>query len=270
MAKDDHWFKFFYRLIMMSCQGWKDDEFGAYVKLLIHQFDKGGLPSSEIELSKLITTYKKNWPLISGKFKKGEDGLLRNDFMQNVREERDEKSRRGTEFGKTGGRGNKKGEPLENKGYPLKKETHIDHYPSPSSVSFGDGDCLKGEEVTLPQYGFFSDSLEPTQELPEHDAGKTIEFIRLKHRKILNYAEIRDQWEAFKIQQLTVHKWYNDFGDFVTHFRNALNLEIKNNGTGFNRTGDTGNNPKPAGGKQAGAKQLADQLRTEIQSLGPG
>lgn len=122
MAKDDHWFKFYYRLMLVSTQGWKDDEFGAYVRLLIHQFDKGGLPDDPGELSKLVSTFKKNWPALSKKFKKGEDGLLRNDFMKAVRDERDKKSALGSEFGKKGGRGNKKETLSENKGNPLENQ----------------------------------------------------------------------------------------------------------------------------------------------------
>lgn len=237
---------------------------GCYIDLLSSQFNSGRLSLAEIK-TVLGADFGPSWPALQKKFRKDESGMYYNERM----EEEQEKRKKFTD----GRRKNL----LSKKQESNHKADHMGdcmgiHVENVNEDANGIGvkERGSGKTIEVSRYGFFSDDLQPTQELPEHDAGKTIEFIRLKHRKILNYAEVRDQWEAFKIQQLTVHKWYNDFGDMVTHFRNALNLEIKNNGTGFNRTSDSGNNPKPAGGKQAGAKQLADQLRTEIQSIGPG
>jgi hypothetical protein len=235
MAKDDHWFKFYYRLIILSCQGWKDDEFGAYVKLLIHQFDKGGLPESEVELGKLITTFKKNWPLLSLKFKKGDDGLLRNDFMKVIRDERDEKARRGAEFGKTGGRGNKKGKPIENKGNPLENERESVSLSFSPSLSGDEEGGLEGEEeVGLSPHGFFSDTLDKALPLTDMEIGASIEYLRIKSKKVFNQREIVEHWEAFKIKQFSLHDWYNSWEKLLNHFRDSLKLET-NNGTGNSR-----------------------------------
>lgn len=120
--KKDHWFKFYYHRILVSCAGWKDDEFGAFVKLLIHQFDKGFVPKDERELKRIITTYKKNWTLLSAKFKEVEPGVLKNKVMEVVRIEYEKKKEKGKEYGLTGGRPKKenptlskiKGEGFEN------------------------------------------------------------------------------------------------------------------------------------------------------------
>jgi hypothetical protein len=114
--KNEHWFKFYYLRMLVSCSGWKDDEFGAYVKLLIHQFDKGFVPTDEKELKKLITTYNKNWNLLKSKFTEDEPGKLRNGVMSIVRDEYDKKKEKGKENGSKGGRPKK--EKIETKSKP--------------------------------------------------------------------------------------------------------------------------------------------------------
>lgn len=104
MARNDHWFKFYYHRILVSCFGWKDDEIGAYIKLLIHQFDKGFIPKEEKELKRIITSYNKNWPLLSAKFKEVEPGKLINDVMDEVRTERNERAKKDKKNGSKGGR----------------------------------------------------------------------------------------------------------------------------------------------------------------------
>lgn len=102
--RDDHWFKFYYRNFLISTNRWTDEQVGAYLRLLIHQFDKDGLPSEDQDLKIMITSFKKSWPVVSKKFKKGPDGLLRNDFMKGIRDERDQKSNENSKNGKKGGR----------------------------------------------------------------------------------------------------------------------------------------------------------------------
>lgn len=99
------------------------------------------------------------------------------------------------------------------------------------------------ERVFLPKGGFFSDQMDPEVELPEMEIGKTIEFIRIKHKKLFTHNEVREHWKAFKIQKFTQHKWYNHFGELITHFRDALKFDILNNPTKKTETDSS----KPAG-----------------------
>lgn len=108
MAFDDSWFKFYYHRILVSCSGWTDDEFGAFVKLLSYQFDKGFIPADEKELRRIISSYKKNWPLLKTKFIELEPGKLINPVMDDIRKERLAKKEVYKEIGKTGGRPKKK------------------------------------------------------------------------------------------------------------------------------------------------------------------
>lgn len=121
--KNEHWFKFYYLRILVSCTGWKDDEFGAYIKLLIHQFDKGFVPADEEELKKIITSHKKNWALLSKKFKEIEPGKLSNDVMAIVRNEFEEKREKNKKNGGKGGRPKNKIE-TEIKPNGFKNERH--------------------------------------------------------------------------------------------------------------------------------------------------
>jgi len=103
-----HYFEFHFQKILAATKGWKDDEFGAYVKLLIEQFDRGYIPDDPEELSRLITTYKKNWPRLKRKFTEpSESGQLRNTFMCVIRTEAQEKSAKNAENGAKGGRAKK-------------------------------------------------------------------------------------------------------------------------------------------------------------------
>jgi hypothetical protein len=260
MAKDDIWFKFFYKLFLISTQGWKDDEVGAYMRLLINQFDRGSLPDDPKELQKLITTYKKNWPLLSKKFVKGQDGFLRNIFMDEIRIERTEKSKKGRIAGELGGRPSNKQKVNENKPKGYQNKTHIYSSSVSSSNSQEVGESVKGDEtIELSPEGFFSDSLDPDLLLTNIQVGATVEYIRIKCKHDISMADVRDQWRAFKIQVFAQHDWYNNFEKLLAHFRDSLKIETKRNGTHKQHTAKSA-------GKSAGANQLLGILATELAS----
>lgn len=235
--KDDHWFKFYYRLILISCQGWRDDEFGAYVRLLIHQFDKDGLPENEAEIAKLITTFKKNWPLLKSKFKKGSDGLLRNDFMKEIRDERTAKSATASKNGKNGGRGNIKADTLDNKAKALKNESNV-LSPSLSSSISKEGKGMGGEEtvIELPEAGFNSNQLPEDLPLEDAEIQNTITYLSITAKKVIDTREVLEQWKAFLIRQRSIQKWYNGRGELINHFRDSYKLELGKNGNNVKKS----------------------------------
>lgn len=103
-----HYFALHFQKILAATKGWKDDAFGAYIKLLIEQFDRGYVPDDPAEISMLITSFKKNWPRLKKKFTEpSEPGKLRNTFMCGVREEAHEKSAKNAENGSKGGKAKK-------------------------------------------------------------------------------------------------------------------------------------------------------------------
>lgn len=125
MAKGDYYFPLFYHRLLTSTIGWKDEEFGAYLRLLIYQFDNGSIPSDLADLSRISPSIKKHWPLISKKFKDNGKGGLINEVMNDVYNDIQEKKIINTENGKKGGRPKKKPEltKTETKPNGFKNET---------------------------------------------------------------------------------------------------------------------------------------------------
>jgi len=69
----------------------KPEEVGAYIRLLCEQWDKGALPNDPQALQ-LITGFE-NTATVMAKFKVGEDGLLRNQRLEQEREKRAPKNK---------------------------------------------------------------------------------------------------------------------------------------------------------------------------------
>lgn len=91
----------YYNDLLGSTRDWTDEEFGAYVRLLLEQWDKKvipnpyqsstkTLPDNLPDFSRLLricTSADKHWPLLSDKFKTV-DGGLQNENMEFIREKR--------------------------------------------------------------------------------------------------------------------------------------------------------------------------------------
>jgi uncharacterized protein YdaU (DUF1376 family) len=224
MAKEDQWFKFYYKLFLISTQGWKDDEVGAYVRLLSNQFDRGGLPDDEAELKKLITSHKKNWPALSKKFKKCDDGLLRNDFMSDVRKERDEKSIKNKEIGSLGGRPRKNRTITELKPNAFKNESHI--YSSSLSDSVLGNEEGMGEEKPFVANGRFFKLDDPDLlGVPDRHLDNSIMLISITKKKNLTKEEVLDLFEVFKCQNINGTKYYESSDAVFSHFLNWLKTQ---------------------------------------------
>jgi len=80
---------------------------GIYIYLLCHQWEKGGLPDDPAELAELATVELSEFQAAWGrwlhrKFTQGQDGLLRNDKLEAVRQEQIEYRRQQSGRGKQG------------------------------------------------------------------------------------------------------------------------------------------------------------------------
>jgi hypothetical protein len=64
MAKGDYYFPLYYTRLLSSTIGWKDDAFGAYLRLLIYQFDNGSIPVDIEELSLTGAAYPKSFMMM--------------------------------------------------------------------------------------------------------------------------------------------------------------------------------------------------------------
>jgi uncharacterized protein YdaU (DUF1376 family) len=78
----------YYNDLLGATKTWTDEEFGAYVRLLIEQWDKGGLPNDYQRLTRIATSLGNNWEgLLRDKFPLV-DGMLKNPVMESVRAKR--------------------------------------------------------------------------------------------------------------------------------------------------------------------------------------
>lgn len=103
MSKGAYFLPLYYQRLLTSTTGWKDDEFGAYLRLLIYQFDKGCIPNDIESIARIAPSAKKTWKVIGEKFTVCEDGNLRNSVMENIRNKQLKKSEINSKNGKKGG-----------------------------------------------------------------------------------------------------------------------------------------------------------------------
>lgn len=94
----------YYNDLLGSTQDWTDEEFGAYMRLLIYQWDKGFIPNEMKRLLKIADSAEKNWPVLCQKFTPGEQGFLKNSVMEKIRFKRENFLKHQTENGIQGGR----------------------------------------------------------------------------------------------------------------------------------------------------------------------
>lgn len=78
-------FPLYYNDILGSCKTWSDEEFGAYMRLLIEQWDNGSLPKDYQRLTRIATSLSTTWSMLKSKFEETEDGL-KNKKLELVRD----------------------------------------------------------------------------------------------------------------------------------------------------------------------------------------
>ena len=83
MAKDPI-FPLYYNDLDRSTKTWTDEEFGAYVRLLMEQWDKGFIPKDYQRLTRIATSLDKNWPMLKEKVVEV-DGNLQNLRLEEIR-----------------------------------------------------------------------------------------------------------------------------------------------------------------------------------------
>ena len=72
-----------------------DEEFGCYIRLLLAQFNRGGiLPNDEKILSRYCTSFEKSWHIVKEKFLPAGNGKIKNKRLSIEMEKRAEKSKK--------------------------------------------------------------------------------------------------------------------------------------------------------------------------------
>lgn len=118
MGNSTHYLKLYYQRLITSTTGWTDEEFGAYLRLLIYQFDQGSIPNNKKELKKIITSCEKNYSFLSKKFDRKNNRWV-NSVMDEVRRDAQAKILKNRENGNKGGR------PKKPNGFETENQTVI-------------------------------------------------------------------------------------------------------------------------------------------------
>ena len=100
-------FPLYYNDIDRSTRDWTDEEFGCYVRLLMHQWAQGEIPKETQRLARIAPSVTHNWDLLKAKFVETENGLI-NERLEEIRNERMAYLKKQQENGKKGGENPKK------------------------------------------------------------------------------------------------------------------------------------------------------------------
>jgi len=93
----------YYNDIDRSTRDWTDEEFGCYMRLLMHQWAQGEIPKETQRLSRIVTSMQSSWPTVGKKFVETQTGMI-NERLEKIRAERLEYLKKQQENGKKGGR----------------------------------------------------------------------------------------------------------------------------------------------------------------------
>lgn len=98
----DSYIPFFGRDFYASTATWRAEEVGHYIRLLVIQWDSGALPPELDRLEMVSPGITLVWDLLQTKFPLGEDGLRRNERMEEHRAKAQELKNARSEAGKRG------------------------------------------------------------------------------------------------------------------------------------------------------------------------
>lgn len=212
-----HYFEFHFQKIIAATKGWSDELFGAYVKLLIEQFDRGYVPDDPEELSMLITSYRRNWPRLKKKFTEpSEPGQLRNAFMCGIREKALEQSAKNSVAGKISAEKKKRAKSARSTGVVTGVEQPNQRDVNQPITNNHKPIKEKIEKENWNQYP----TAETPIELTEAEVQVAIEFLYRLGKPLLTPGRVLDFWGAFRLN--LSGDFYQDRGHLIQHFRNWL------------------------------------------------
>lgn len=115
-------FPLYYNDIDRSTRDWTDEEFGCYMRLLMHQWSQGEIPKETQRLSRIVTSIQATWHTVGKKFVETETGMI-NKRLEEIRSERMSFLKKQQENGKKGGRKPKEN-PINNPNINPNKSFH--------------------------------------------------------------------------------------------------------------------------------------------------
>ena len=97
VAQSLPWLPLYHADLLRATAHWPDEAFGAYVRLLLHQWEHGRIPSDGDELRRVAETAEKHWARLANKFP---DGV--NQRLEVIRAEQHARHRRLSQAGQSG------------------------------------------------------------------------------------------------------------------------------------------------------------------------
>lgn len=113
MPNEKFVFPLYHKDFSDSVTSWSDEEVGAYMRLLIHQWSNGCIPKEMNRLRRISDSVEKNWLLIKTKFTIETEHGFQNPRLEEIRLEKQRFSEKQSANGSMGGRGNKSEKPKE-------------------------------------------------------------------------------------------------------------------------------------------------------------
>lgn len=200
MAKDPA-FLFYPNDYIGGTLGMTFEEKGAYIELLMVQFNRGHMTTHMI-----AQTVGQIWESIKSKFVQDENGLWYNQRLEL------EKQRR-MDFTESR-RNNKEGKNQYTKGH---KKGHMTSHMENENKNI-DNNLNK---IVINKNGkLFKNS--DFQDLPEHFYKSIIEQMFILKQKRIDQDTIYKLWDAFKLEKLTGVTWYNSEDEVYKHFSNWI------------------------------------------------
>jgi uncharacterized protein YdaU (DUF1376 family) len=249
MAKDPA-FLFYPNDYIGGTLGMTLEEKGAYMELLILQFNKGHFTIEQAQ--KLLNgSFEKLWPVVKEKFEEDE---TRGFFNERLEIEKDKRKNFNT---KQKERGSKGGRPKNN---PDETRIKPAGYQNKSLLENENENKNKDDLLGKSENPFPFPKPEDVKDLPKAKIISTIEILKITAQVDLKEPDVLIMWEAFKQQNLTGKKYYVDEEAVQSHFMNWIKK------TDFKKIKDYGNSKTSSAnhGKSSGAYELAKQLREEF------
>lgn len=229
----------YYNDLLGATREWTDEEFGAYVRLLLHQWDKGyvpnpcqtyanGLPTNMPtvcqpdfqRLARIAATVEKNWGVLAPKFREVAEGL-QNENMEEIRLRRlKHKLKQSDNAQKRYQTPSQTPSQTPAKNMPLEYENEIEK-----------------EKRTLSFEGKGNFSFDKSLPLPSHTL-EAAEMNQFTHTKKRNTEFVKDQWKIFLVERLADpdHLYhYRTIKDLTKYFLNFLRDKFPSNGANTNK-----------------------------------
>lgn len=207
MAKDPA-FLFYPNDWLGGTLGMTFEEKGAYIELLMLQFNRGHMTTHMIG-----QVVGQLWDKLKDKFIQDEQGLWYNERLQEEKIKRQNftKSRNNNRSGNNQHKKNKE----ESNSYDRSYDQHMTTHMENENENENRNNIKRG--------GFFK--IEDFNELPEQYTRSIIEQMKIQKQKDIEKNVVISMWEIFKTQNLTGDKFYNNTNEVYRHFTNWIKTQ---------------------------------------------